>query len=1158
MGPALDVLNRSLHGDPGARSFLDQTSSIYVLDATDVLSPKTYGCWNFIHEAINEVERAEASSQSVALSAHVQLLAQMALRGARRSSDVDRHLMTMCIENAFKCNGSPNDSKRLIEINAEIRDIVMGRIAALALDPSSQKDENISTFSDVIVLEMLCGVLAANAVSNGPAAVHHLISEWILPSAISFPPYCLACVILHLALEASRKTAPAGIQDMLQQVSSAVIARVLAPVLADVVKETKQGSFHERNCRVAALCLRAMNHWCAATDLSLAQIRHVCNKVQINIVDVLSDAMYSDSGLVVDALAEFVEAVVEKHQELTVSDEHMTQVRYIMQVDEASFRTHITKEQLILIESKEMLSILEELCSAIALQRFRFADRQNSGDESVCRNLARIGSSIASACVKGSPGNSNESGSLTMGRGLQALLLQAASHPSVNVCGIAIDVLRQFLPAESGLDSQLLPILQRRAITPYHAANGVLTLEASDICSVDYIEFENFRSTVLTDALVGCLKQNGEQFLASCTNAVDEFCSAAPSVHASFHLEAALFCIATVHSEVASSTLETPAVAAAIQTCINALSKKPNSLMANSLTLVQANNLIHNYASLLVSLQATEALGAATDFALSTFNLCGTSFPDEASSVSMRQEGNISPYSKATLSLKKILTLCPQNFVLGQALAAFGAAWELSYTATNRNEILSVDDRKAMGEGVCHIIASLPENQRAKSLLALAMPSIDCLETMLQHASSAANSSLEQQERILRRIADEIAIATVIMTAFSKAATGSTTLAEPNTFVPIHNMALPIIQRVWPSILQAAKRYNCNEWVSEALGVFFTACVPRDLNKETLFEIFKQLGAAASSIVQSDSSKGRCLDCVLKFVESFGNVHGSLMDKTAMVLSQDTQSQGASARETKVYRSIESLLLSSVDGMSRMLGETWRSERQGNGQPAFESKQAAKNPNQEKTSNKGLPSFFSLLGSLSKSCPVFLLQLPSRQGVDPREDPLFARAAEAAVASVLESEEAILLSALDLLVSLVQLAQSNIRAIRNLAAGILSRVRLNLIVRLVVGSCGKLNAGALDHASGLLKRLLVLTAKPTEELKSALVRALSDESIHLGARGKEVALDFLLLSCQDSEISEEDCSRFVHDLWSLHQVEIPESLPNSDAVARFCRTYSSS
>lgn len=90
--------------------------------------------------------------------------------------------------------------------------------------------------------------------------------------------------------------------------------------------------------------------------------------------------MYSDSRLVVDALAEFMESVMERHQVVTVSEQRMTQVRYIMQVDEDSFRTHITAEQLVAIESKEMALILEDLTSAIGLQRFRFADRQMNGE----------------------------------------------------------------------------------------------------------------------------------------------------------------------------------------------------------------------------------------------------------------------------------------------------------------------------------------------------------------------------------------------------------------------------------------------------------------------------------------------------------------------------------------------------------------------------------------------------------------------------------------------------------------------------------------------------------------------------------------------------------------------------------------------------------
>jgi hypothetical protein len=308
MEPALDVLNRALHGDAGARSFLDRTASIYVLDATEVSKPKTYGCWNFIHQAINEIERAEASPRSppAKLFPHVQLLANMALRVSRRSNALDKQLVATCIENAAKYHGSANEAQALIDINVEIRDIVMGRIAALALDPSFHRHTTRSSaFSDAVVMETFCGVLAANAVSNGPAAVNHLVSEWIVPASNNLPPFCLACVTLHLSIEASRKSAPLGTQDMLQRLSNTVMAGVLVPVLAEAIKESNPNSspnpnndastdsngnngngvsMHEFNSRIAALGLRAMNQWCEVTDLSLAQIKHICSKVQVRFV----------------------------------------------------------------------------------------------------------------------------------------------------------------------------------------------------------------------------------------------------------------------------------------------------------------------------------------------------------------------------------------------------------------------------------------------------------------------------------------------------------------------------------------------------------------------------------------------------------------------------------------------------------------------------------------------------------------------------------------------------------------------------------------------------------------------------------------------------------------------------------------------------------
>eukprot|EP00980_Cylindrotheca_fusiformis_P008551 scaffold1813_cov109-Cylindrotheca_fusiformis.AAC.9 len=852
MEPALDVLDRSLHGDAGARSFLDRTSSIYVMDATDMSKPKTYGCWNFIHQAINEIERAEATLSSAnTLSPHVQLLANMALRVARRSNDLDKYLVATCIENASKYHGSASDSQKLIDINVEIRDIVMGRIAALALDPNFHGHGSMSSFADTAVLEMLCAVLAANAVSNGPAAVHHLLSEWILPSAVNLPPYCLACVTLHLAFEASRKSAPAGTQDMLQQVSRAVMSEVLAPVLSDSIKESKSNihetnsflGYHERNCRVAALSLRAVNQWCAATDLSLAQIKH------INIVDVLSDAMYSDSGLVVDALAELIEAVMTRHQVPTVSDERMTQVRYIMQVDELSFRSSITKDQLVTIETKEMVDILEELVLAIGLQRFRFIDRQNKGDDDVCRNLTRIGCSICLACTAVPP----EGRRIPTSPGLLDLLMKSASHQSVNICGMAIDVLRGLASSENGLHSQILPVLQRRAITPHHAEHQVFSLEATDICGVNYHEFENFRDTVLRDALIMCLQGDEKQYMASCTAAIEEFCTGSSSTKESFHLEAALFCM----SAVAEKAMLASHCRAALKCCIIALAKRPESLMGNALCLAQANTFLRKYAKVLGSMQDSHLFQLAADLALSTFNLCASEFPSKPSVIAMKQEANISPYACAAEALQEILSASPESFASNEALAAIGAranvfckaGWEASYTGANTRDILATEDRKSIGIGICHVLASLPESQRSKSLLALAMPSLDCLETMVQHATHLENGSWDQLDSVLDRIGAEIAIVATMASSFSRACAGSN-----STLVSLHELAVPIVKRAWPSISHAASKYNFNEVCLETCPFFLlslTASPGEDRRGDLL--IRRAVEASVSCILESDA-----------------------------------------------------------------------------------------------------------------------------------------------------------------------------------------------------------------------------------------------------------------------------------------------------------------
>jgi len=610
MDPALDVLNRALAGDHGALSFLDRTSSIYILDATDPFKPKTYGGWNFIHQALNEVERHEAlhyaSGSKVGLNGHVQLLTTLAERVARRSPAVDKTLVTTCIANASQ--GSQADAEGLIALNVEIREIVMGRIAAMAFDFSFHNltGPHVSAFSDPVAMEKLCAVLAANAVSSGPQAVHHFMVEWVIPSARSLPPFSVASVTCHLAIEALRKGAPAGTRDVLQRLSHPVVSIVLAPVLVEAVSDERDASNglsnRDQTIRVAAVSIRALDRWCAATDMSLPQVKHICAKVQIDIVEVISDALYSDSHFVVDAMAELLELCLVQNNEQKVSKDRMTQARYIMEVDEESFRS-ISAEDLFRIELKEMYTVLGELVAAVGLQRYRFVERQKHGDNNLCRNLTRIAAAVGSAAMLALMSGEIKGG----GTGILDLLMKAAAHPSVNICGIALNVLSQFVPLEPGFPLRLLPVLQHRAIIPHIVVGGVPTILAADLCGVDFHEFESFRENTLTEALQACFRQNAKYYMDSCTSAIEEFCSAEGTVEVSFQLEAALFCVGAVSLEVVASKKNemcSEDVAASdgihdsqLLRCTNALGKKPVCITANPLTLAQLNRFLRQVGS---------------------------------------------------------------------------------------------------------------------------------------------------------------------------------------------------------------------------------------------------------------------------------------------------------------------------------------------------------------------------------------------------------------------------------------------------------------------------------------------------------------------------------------------------------------------------------
>lgn len=161
--------------------------------------------------------------------------------------------------------------------------------------------------------------------------------------------------------------------------------------------------------------------------------------------------------------------------------------------------------------------------------------------------------------------------------------MKGAGHPSVNICALCLQVLVRVMPLVSSLSLELLPILQRRAITPHHITEGTIRLDASDVSGVNFHEFQNFRATVLSDALIVCWRGCGKHYMDSCSSAVEEFCSLSSSVSVSLQLEAALFCLEQI-ARAASDSLGQFEHHEQMRRLFVVLPTQPPSLMANPLT----------------------------------------------------------------------------------------------------------------------------------------------------------------------------------------------------------------------------------------------------------------------------------------------------------------------------------------------------------------------------------------------------------------------------------------------------------------------------------------------------------------------------------------------------------------------------------------------
>jgi len=294
MSHAVNALDHALRADPQGLAFLEQTASLYVLDAaTTPGHPTTYGWWNFLNDALNEVERYEESQGAASnLEGHVRLLATITRRVARRPPSSDRRLVKICFANASMTHmnlmANAQLSQSLVGSNDDLRERNMGRIAAIVFDWSFHRRSSTSAFSDPVVMEQFCGVLACNAVSSGPTAVRHLVSDWIVPGVDSqqLPPQAVIAIILHISVEARGKGCPAGTKDVISSLVPSVFKHIIGPILLESLTEGDEGASpggENINLRIAAISLRSLEYWCRVNEIGAVKLQKIFNSTHVRL-----------------------------------------------------------------------------------------------------------------------------------------------------------------------------------------------------------------------------------------------------------------------------------------------------------------------------------------------------------------------------------------------------------------------------------------------------------------------------------------------------------------------------------------------------------------------------------------------------------------------------------------------------------------------------------------------------------------------------------------------------------------------------------------------------------------------------------------------------------------------------------------------------------
>jgi hypothetical protein len=146
-------------------------------------------------------------------------------------------------------------------------------------------------------------------------------------------------------------------------------------------------------------------------------------------------------------------------------------------------------------------------------------------------------------------------------------------------------------------------------------------------------------------------------------------------------------------------------------------------------------------------------------------------------------------------------------------MSLFLGIWDSVIAASDRSDIVHIDDRLALCGGISRVISSLPADQRVQTFDAIVSQSLNHLDRWTQIGKSL--SSQTHLLPVLQKVGDEIHIFAVLFLNFSCSTDDiskrSEEIATPTKTISSDESGLVLLRKTWPSLQFAAEHWIDND-----------------------------------------------------------------------------------------------------------------------------------------------------------------------------------------------------------------------------------------------------------------------------------------------------------------------------------------------------------